>query len=127
MLGRSPFEVEPDLVTRDGDGGLQDEIALGSLEHVGSLEAAVRQAGERCPHDALGVGVQLAHGGDDPIPPSSLSKLAEPPLSEPLRGELGPEVAAALLRVAHLPDEIGEYVVVEPGRRDHDSLIRERA
>ena len=109
------------------DGGAQDEIALGASSTSVAFEAAVRQARERRPHDALRVGVQLVHRGDDPVAPSPLAELADAPLGEPVRGQLGAEVAAALLGVSHLRDEVGEDVVVEPGRRDHDSLVGERA
>ena len=104
-----------------------DEIALGAFEHVARLEAAVGQARERRPHDPLRVGVQLVHRRDDPVAPSPLAELADAPLGEAVRGELGAEVAAALVGVPHLRDERVEDAVVEPGRRDHDALVRERA
>ena len=43
-----------------------------------------------------------------------------------MRGELGAEIAAALLRVAHARDELGEDVLVQAGRWDDDALVGER-
>jgi hypothetical protein len=42
-----------------------------------------------------------------------------------VRGELGSKVPPALLRVAHPGDELGKHIVVETGRRDDDTLVRE--
>ena len=61
----------------------------------------------------------------DPAPPPPFAELLEAALGEPVRRELGAEIASALCRVAHAGDERLEHLVVKPRGRDHHALLVE--
>src|SRR5205085_4971396 len=101
LQGRS-VEVDLELVPGDGHRGPDLELAaVEGLERVDRLEAPVGEACDRGTHAALGVGVQLVHRGLDACATAPLAQLFDSPRGEAVRGELGAEVTAALLRVAH--------------------------
>ena len=128
MLRRSPGEVDLELVARDGDGGVDRELAaLDRLERVGGLEPPVREARDRCADAALGVVVELVHRGLDAGVSVAVAELLRSSRRKPVRGQLGAEVAAALVGVAHPRDERVEDVLVEPRRRNDDALLIEPA
>ena len=119
-------EVDLELVAGDRDRDADLELAPACrLERVGGLEASVRKPRDRRPHDTLRVVVQLVHRRLDGLLAAPLAELVQPPLREVVRRELGAQVAAALVGVAHARDELAEDVVVEARRRDHDALLVE--
>ena len=60
------------------------------------------------------------------VTPAPRAELGDTLLREPVRGELGSQVAAALFRIPHLSHERRDHFVVEPGRRDHNALFGQR-
>ena len=69
--------------------------------------------------------MQLVHRGLHPVAAPTLAELRKTELGEPVRRELGAEVAPALVRVAHARDQFGKDAVVEPRGRDDDALLVE--
>jgi hypothetical protein len=122
-----PREVESNPVAVDLDRRTQLEVALRRFEHVRAFVAAVGQSKERGPHDTLRVREELLHRSDDQLSPSPLAELGQALLGEPVGSDLRAEVATPLLGIAHLRDELREHLLVEPGGRDDDALLRERA
>ncbi len=55
--------------------------------------------------------------------PCLAAELCDPSLGELLRTELRPQVAEPLVRVAHVGDEQPQHLVVEPDRRDDETLL----
>ena len=128
MLRGGAGEVDLELVAGDGHGRADLELAaVCGLQHVGRLEAPVRNPRDRRAHEALRVGVELVHRGLDPVGSSARAELVETTVGEPVRRQLRTEVAAALVRVAHARDEAVECRVVQARRRDHDALLVEPA
>ncbi len=127
MLGGRALEVEGDLVIGHGDRDTKLEISFSGLEHVGRVEASVRQAGERGPDGAFRVAEQLVHRRGDALPSAAGAELGDAPLRQPVGGQLRAEVSSPFLGVSHAGDEVVHDGVVEAGRRDHDSFLGERA
>ena len=68
--------------------------------------------------------MELVHRGRDRVAPAALAELGDPPLGEPVRGELGAQVAAALVRVAHVGEDDRHDLVGEAnGRKDEPLLV----
>ncbi len=117
-------EVDLDLVSSDGDRCAYLELgAVGGLERVGSLEAAVRECRDRRADPALRVGVELVHGGLDSGSSAPLAELVEPVGCQPVGCELRAEIAAALVGVAHPCDKALEGGLVQSCGWDHDALL----
>ena len=124
MLRRRAREVDLDLVAGDRDRGANLQRSLEWLEDVDRLVAAVRQLGQRRPHDALRVAEELVHRGRDRLLAAPLDQLLETPLCEPVRRDLRAQVAPALVRVAHVREQEREHLLAEPdGRHDHPLLV----
>ena len=107
MLRRGSREVDVDGVAVDGDGCVDLELAVGRLEGVDSLVAAVRERADRGAHDALGVVVERVHRVGDAVATAAGAELRDTSLREAVRSELRAEVAAPLVRVAHPRHERG--------------------
>ena len=122
LFGR-PGEVDLDLVACDGDGDADLQLPRGRLERVARLVTAVGKAGDGSADDALGVAVELVHRRRDRFRPAPLDELGEAALRQPVGGELGVEVAAPLVRVAHVREQDGQQLVVEAHRRQHEPLL----
>jgi hypothetical protein len=120
-------EVERDLVTCNRGRGADREVALRSFEHVLGFETTIGESCDRRTDDSLRVVEELVHRRDDPVAAAAFAELGEAARGERVCCELGPKIAAALLRVAHLRDEVGEHVLVEARRRNDDALIGQRA
>jgi hypothetical protein len=127
VLGRRDREVGPELVAVDSDGDPELEVALGSLENVARLVAAVREAADPGADDTLRVVEQLAHRRSKALGAVARAQLGDSLVGEPVRGELGAEVASALVRISHLGDHGVERPVVDSRGRDDDALLGERA
>ena len=123
MLGRRAREVDLDLVAGDRHPRADLELAFQWLEDVGGLVDAVRQRPQTGPDTPFGVRVQLVHRGLDAIAPVLPAELCDAPLGDALGTELGPEIAEPLVRVAHIRDEQPQHLVVEPDRRDDETLL----
>ena len=105
VLGRGALEVDVDRVARDGHGRADVEQAERRLEHVGALEAAVRQLPNRRADDPFRVGEELVHRSRDSVPAPPCAELGDPPLGESVPGQLRAKVAATLVGVPHARDE----------------------
>ena len=127
MLRRSAGEVDLDGIARNRHGRSELDVALECLEDVVRFVASVWEGGDAGAHAALRVRVELVHRRHDAVVPTPRAELGDTLLREPVRGELGSQVAAALFGVPHLRHERRDHLVVEPGRRDHDALFGQRA
>ena len=126
VLRRRAGEVDLDLVACDRHRGMDLELALARLEDVGGLVAPVGERRDRRADASLRVGVELVHSGRHARVATPVAELGDPALGEAVRGELGTEVAEALVRVSHARDEGGEDLGVEAGGRNDDALLVER-
>ena len=70
--------------------------------------------------------MQLVHRRLDRLLAATLAELVQAALSKTVGRELGAQVAATLVGVAHARDELVEHLVVEARGRDHDTLLVER-
>ena len=70
--------------------------------------------------------MQLVHRRLNRLPATTFAELVQTALRKAMGRELGAQVAAALVGVAHARDEPGQHVVVEARRRDHDTFLVER-
>ena len=127
MLGAVPSKSKAISSSATMTATRSSRSPVSRLEHVGRVEASVRQAGERGPDGALGVAEQLVHRRGDSFPPAANAELGDAPLCQPVGGQLRAEVPSPFFRVSHPGDEVVHDGVVEAGRRDHDSFLREGA
>ena len=127
MLGGAAGEVEQQPLALHRGAQAQHEVALDRLQHVLRHMHPVgerRQAGAGAP---LGV---VEHGVEplaQPRDPDALRELAQALRADPVGGELGAQVGAALLRLAHARDEPLDLLRRGRAGGDHDALLRERA
>ena len=123
-------EVEPQRLARDRRRDPQDDVAAGLagvvLEHVLGPVGAVGEGGEGGAGAALGVGEDLRHSLAQQGGSMALRELGEAALADPVGGLLGAEVGEALVRRPHPLGQPLEQAPLDPGRRDHDALVRER-
>jgi hypothetical protein len=99
------------------------EVGLLRLENVGCLETPVGECADRRSDSPFGVLVELVHRGDDELPSAACAEVVEPERSQPVRRELGTQVAAPFVRVSHPLGESIERGRSEPRRRDHDAFL----
>ena len=123
MLRRGAGEVDLDGIAGNRHGRSELDVALECLEDVVRLVASVGEDGDAGAHAALRVRVELVHRGHHAVTPTPRAELGDALLREPVRGELGTQVAATLFGVPHLSHERRDHLVVEPGRRNHDALF----
>ena len=126
VLRRRSLEVDVDRVAGDRHRRAYRQETLSRLEHVLAEEASVRQLAYGRTDDSLGVGEELVHRRGDSVTAPPLAKLGDAALGEPVSGQLGPEVAAPLVGVAHPRDERLDRRVVQTSGRDDDALLVER-
>ena len=127
MLARAAGEVEDQPLALDARVQAQEEIALAPLEHVLGVDVAVGQLRDARSGAPLGV---VEHGAGrlaQPLDAEPLGERAQALGADAIGGELGAQVGAPLLGLAHLHDELLDRRVVERARRDHDALLGQRA
>ena len=105
VLRRRAREVDVDLVAGDLDRAADRELAVDRFDDVLRRPAPVGERGDRGANHPLRVRVQLVHRRGDALASAARAQLVDPPLGEPVRGHLRPQVAAALVRVARVRDE----------------------
>ncbi len=103
------------------------ELAVERLEVVDRLPASVGKPPDRRADHPLRVGEELVHGGRHGLRATPLAQLGQAPLGQPMRRELRPQVAAALVRVAHVGEHQRQHLVVQADGRDDQPLLEELA
>ncbi len=131
MLRRGAREVERDRIAGDDCRQAQLQVARRGLQDVDRLVAAVVQLGQPRAGPAFGVVERLAQSLAHVREPEALDQLREASGAGGSRGQLCAQVGAALTRVAHLPEDRGERVLVgtsgadDARRCDHHALVLE--
>ena len=105
LAGRAA-EVERQRVAVDGRPQRDRQVALARLEHVVRLVDAVVELPQAGARAALGVVEHRREGLAQHLGAEPVVQLRRAQRADPARGELGAQVGAALLRPAHLRNQL---------------------